>query len=189
MSRLPKLSKAKLTDRLITVFLDYGYDGASLKALADATELSKASLYHHFPGGKEEMAAYATARLGARLQSTVLQPLLASGEPRARLSASLDATARYYSGDAPVCLMNVLSLGSGQRLFGKQLRDGLAAWTAGLEFVLRDGGCSPDHAGPLAESALGRIQGALVLCRVQSSRKPLEVVLDALRADLGRAMA
>ena len=40
--------RQELEDRLARVFLDYGYEGASLSRLAAASGLGKASLYHHW---------------------------------------------------------------------------------------------------------------------------------------------
>lgn len=40
---------------LLRLFREYGYDGATLSKISQATGLGKASLYHHFPGGKDEM--------------------------------------------------------------------------------------------------------------------------------------
>ena len=52
----PKVHDEKLIERLTSVFRIYGYEGASLSRIAEATGLQRASLYHRFPGGKEEMA-------------------------------------------------------------------------------------------------------------------------------------
>ena len=41
---------------LAEVFREHGYEGASLSLISKATGLGKGSLYHFFPGGKEEMA-------------------------------------------------------------------------------------------------------------------------------------
>ncbi|MDH3644464.1 MAG: TetR/AcrR family transcriptional regulator, partial [Gammaproteobacteria bacterium] len=45
-----RATRESLEDQLVTVFKKRGYEGATLNQLADATGLSKASLYHHFPG-------------------------------------------------------------------------------------------------------------------------------------------
>ena len=68
MPRKAKLNKSALAERLSAVFCENGYEGASLSGLAEACELSKASLYHHFPNGKVDMANAVLARAGARLQ-------------------------------------------------------------------------------------------------------------------------
>jgi len=49
-------SRAEAVERLVEVFFEHGFDGASLKRIEGATGLGRASLYHYFPGGKSEMA-------------------------------------------------------------------------------------------------------------------------------------
>jgi AcrR family transcriptional regulator len=51
---------------LAEVFREHGYEDASLSLLSQATGLGKGSLYHFFPGGKEEMASGSAGR-GRRL--------------------------------------------------------------------------------------------------------------------------
>ena len=53
----PKVSEEEVVQKLFQVFRLKGFDGASLSDLAEATGLKKASLYHRYPGGKQEMAA------------------------------------------------------------------------------------------------------------------------------------
>jgi len=54
--RPPKVLTTEILVGLATVFRSRGYEGASLKELAEATGLKKASLYYRFPNGKQEMA-------------------------------------------------------------------------------------------------------------------------------------
>jgi len=182
MTRPPKFSKAAMAERLEQVFKENGYEGASLKLLAATTGLSKASLYHHFPNGKSEMAAHVLAYSGARLQKLVLGPLQAAN--RDGLVASLAGAADYYGGDVPVCLMNSLLLGDGRALFGTRIRAAVEAWQAGMAACLVGEGADKHEAQAWATDAIGRIQGALVLCRVQEGRMPLDDCLDGLSGDV-----
>ncbi|TNE67110.1 MAG: TetR/AcrR family transcriptional regulator [Alphaproteobacteria bacterium] len=182
MARPAKMSRAGLAEKLTPVFQQYGYDGASLAMLADAVGLSKASLYHHFPRGKEDMALYALAHSGARLQKLVLAPLAGRAEPAQRLSASLEGTGLYYDGDIPHCLMNSLLLGEGRHLFGGRIAKAVSAWRAALAATCVAGGAGKQTAVDWAGDALERLQGALVLCRVSGGRAPLEACLDKLVA-------
>ncbi len=52
----PLLPREEVLDRLAAAFRRDGYDGASIARLSAATGLGKASLYHYFPGGKQDMA-------------------------------------------------------------------------------------------------------------------------------------
>ena len=184
MPRIAKLSRNAIAERLAGVFELNGYEGASLKMLADAVGLSKASLYHHFPGGKEDMAAHVLVGAGAHMQQLILSPLSSAEDAKARLYASLDGTLNYYSGDVPVCLMNSLLLGGGLTLFGAQIASSVAVWQKGLERAYQEAGADVGEAAPWAAYAVERIQGALVLCRVSQQRAQLEAAVGELKADV-----
>ena len=60
---------------LMRLFRQYGYDGATLSKISQATGLGKASLYHHFPGGKDEMVETMLDYLESWLEQNILQTL------------------------------------------------------------------------------------------------------------------
>ncbi|WP_417459623.1 TetR/AcrR family transcriptional regulator [Kordiimonas sp.] len=184
MPRIAKFTRPVMADKLTEVFKGFGYEGASLSMLAEAVELSKASLYHHFPGGKADIAAHVLAHSGAKLQRLVLSPLTGKGAGAERAHASLKGAALYYSGDVPICLMNSLLLGEGRSLFGAQIKGAVDAWAKGLAAAATDSGFSRRDGERWATEAIERIQGGLILCRVQGSRKPLEACLERLETEL-----
>ena len=198
MPRIAKHSKSDLADLLQPVFQAYGYDGASLSMLSDAADVSKASLYHHFPNGKEDMAAAVLLRSGARLQRLILAPLQNGDAPEDSLTRCFDGVKQYYTGDVPTCLMNSFLLGQGADRFGLQISAAVAAWQAEMakaygalsetgKAQASGAGCLAAHekaATHKANSVLQQIQGALVLCRVTNSRAPLKRCLSDLQAEL-----
>lgn len=179
MPRIAKQSKSEIADVLSTVFETHGYAGASLAMLAEVSGLSKASLYHHFPRGKEDMAAHILGRAGARLQKHVLAPLQQSGTPCGRLQSSFQGVALYYDHEVPVCLMNSLMLGEGFELFGRQVVEAMSIWRKALESVHSEMASGADSK-VWATSVIERIQGALILCKLEQSRLPLEACLSSL---------
>ena len=52
----PVRSRADVVTQLVDLFFRHGYNGTTLSLISSGTGLGRASLYHHFPGGKEEMA-------------------------------------------------------------------------------------------------------------------------------------
>ncbi len=50
------MERADTIPALGEVFRRYGFEGASIARFSENTHLGKDSLYHFFPGGKEEMA-------------------------------------------------------------------------------------------------------------------------------------
>src|SRR5262249_54431585 len=100
----PILPKDEVLERLLNKFRERGYEGASLAGLSAATGVMKSSLYHHFPGGKVDMAEQVLAYLEARLVADVYSPLGSSQSPAKKLGAMLDAIDAFYEGGRKACL-------------------------------------------------------------------------------------
>ena len=56
--RPQKVQDIEIIESLVKTFRSNGYEGTSLAELAKSTGLKKASLYHRFPDGKQEMAQF-----------------------------------------------------------------------------------------------------------------------------------
>lgn len=183
MPRPAKHTKTMLLDKLAKVFRYYGYDGASMSELSRATGLSKASLYHHFPNGKKEMAEKVLAEEGRRLQQHVLVPFQANKAPLDMLTASLRGVDVFYGGDRPACLMNSLLHGTGISAFQDSIAATVAAWQGRYaeSYTLLSGNAMEGEAW--AAYAIERIQGALVMCGLVGTRAPLKRCLDELAGD------
>ena len=121
-----------LQEQLSEVFLRRGFDGATLAQLADAAGLSKASLYHHFPGGKSEMAATLLRRACAQAQQTAFDKLLSEGDPALGLLAFLKGFERYAESGTRPCLVNVLAQAPDADI-SRHARLALSNWRADLE--------------------------------------------------------
>ncbi|MFF0116770.1 TetR/AcrR family transcriptional regulator [Streptomyces prasinus] len=71
-------TRARARDEFAHRLTDYGYLGVSLDDIAKAVDVKKASLYHHFPGGKPalfmEVADHYTKEASALLQSALATP-------------------------------------------------------------------------------------------------------------------
>src|ERR1017187_5898404 len=97
----------------LDLFRTYGFEGVSLKQLADATGLEKASLYYRYPGGKDSIAMAAAGEAVRWLQANVFDPLAGSGSPRKRVSFVADKLREFYAGGLKACVMDVLSIRGG----------------------------------------------------------------------------
>jgi len=181
MQRKLRLTTREVTDRLIHVFREAGYDGASLEALAAAAGLTRGSLYHHFPGGKAQMAEAVLNRAGAALSQDILMPLRARGNTANIINGMLDGVLKYYDGDPPICLMNALTLGEGHVLFAEKVENAVTAWHRMLAGVFSSGAIDLKDANNEATDLLASIQGALILSRVVGTRQVFEDQIERLR--------
>lgn len=174
------VSREEALAQLVEVFRQYGYEGATLSRLSAATGLGKASLYHHFPKGKEEMAAAVLDRIGHWVEENILMPLRGNGEPTDRLCTMSKNVDKLYHHGQQSCLFAVLSLGNSHDLFHAQIRAGLNLWIDTLAQVLVDAGLDAEQARLRAEDAIMQIQGSLVLARGLNDTGPFERVLQRL---------
>ncbi len=179
-----RLTRDQALDRITEVFRRWGYDGATLRMLSEATGLGRASLYHHFPGGKEEMAHAVFAHIGGRVQRHVIDPLSGAGTPRERLERHARGVSRVFDGGKSNCLWGAMVLGGGIELFADEIETALTAWIRAVAAVLRDAGVAPREATRRAEAAMVRVQGALVVSRGLASTAHFQRVIKGLPSAL-----
>lgn len=179
-------SKEEVIDRLARAFTCNGYDGASLAQLSEATGLGKSSLYHYFPGGKDDMAAAVLERVTATIVTRIVQPLRGAEPAEWRISEMLDTVDALYAGGSDPCLLGMFTQDSVVARLGPQLGDAFRSWIEALTGAFTDAGLTAADAGEAAEEAVSRIQGALILARATSDTAPFRRCLAALRRDLAR---
>lgn len=178
------MPKEEIVIKLIPVFRYYGYEGATLARLSEATGLKKASLYHHFQGGKEQMALAVLKYVSDWIDKQIFEPLKSKKPANERILAMTEGIAKFYeSGQAP-CLLAVMSLGQANKLFRQQLEQSLKKWLEELSKVVEETGVKQEEARLRAEDALMIIQGALVLVRVTNNTQPFERAISKLSSIL-----
>lgn len=160
-----KTTRADALALIAAAFRAHGYDGTSLSLIAQATGLGRASLYHHFPGGKEEMAREVFAHTGAAVDALLLAPLRGPGTPAERIDAHCAGIRAFYEGGAANCLLGALTLSGGADLFQAELAASFKLWIDALAKVLREAGQGRGPARRAAERAVAQVQGALILSR------------------------
>jgi len=187
----PLLTRDQLLSRLCDTFRHYGYEGTSMTRIANATGLGKASLYHYFPEGKQQMAAAVLNWAVQWFEDHVFAPLKSTHPPRQRIVSMLDSLSDYYALGQCACLPALFGMAAERDLFADTLRDFYQRWLDALAQALTDSGLARDIAQRRAQEALERIQGALVLARgMQDTRlfgDMAQGMVDHLLAGAGRS--
>ncbi len=173
-----------MIDRLLEVFRQGGYEGASLNDLSKATGLGRSSLYHYFPGGKEEMVLAALERASQWMHQEIVAPLKGAGPPHERLQKMITALDQFYDSGNKPCLLGALVTGEGRQIFHTQIQGAFVALMEALATLLMEGGLSGAMAHERAEDAVVRIQGSLVLAGALNDPTPFQRVLHRLPLDL-----
>lgn len=174
---------------LLQLFRQHGYDGATLAKIAGATGLGKASLYHHFPDGKDEMVKTVLDYLESWMDRNILQVLKGSGDPVSRLQQMCDRLGEVYEGGKQPCLSAILLLGSARDMFHDRIKVFYQVWIDAIAEVLIAAGLDDTTAMQRGEDAVITIQGSLILSQGLDNcvlfQRAIEQLPQQLCRDLG----
>ena len=176
-------------DRLVTAaneqFRRHGYHGTSLKAVTTAADATIGSLYHFFPGGKDELAAVALEESGATYLELFGAIAVDAGD-------TVSAVRAFFGGAADVLeatdFVEICPIGTVAREVAstnEPLRLAtdrvFTSWTGALGLRLRRDGLDDARAASLATTVVAALEGGFLLARASRDG-------DALR-DIGGHVA
>lgn len=179
--RLDTKTNVELCDRISEVFRNLGFSGASIAAVAESAGLSKASLYHHFPGGKLQMAERVVEQAIKAADQAVFAVLRSDQPALARLDGLLDGYLTYTNQGLRPCLLVVLGQTAPEPVKAK-VAEQLRAWQILLESTLcelRD--VKPKRAARLAEETLCGLYGGALLAGLLNDPAMIQRSIKRLR--------
>lgn len=168
-----------------------GVAGTSLSDILEISDAPRGSLYHHFPGGKDEIVLEAT-RAGIQRVTVFLRECFAPGrDPAERVREYVEATASEleasgYRFGCPVAPL-VLDAPETSEL-AEACRDALAEWKAILRGSFEAAGIETGRASALAILVMSAIEGALILARAQGTPRPFEDLAAELETSVRQAI-
>ncbi len=180
-------------DSSAELFRRQGYTGTGIKQILAAANAPFGSLYHFFPGGKEQLGAE-TIRSSGQLYLELFATI-AAGAPDA-LAAVGDffagaAETLVETGYADACPIATVALevASTNEQLRKASADVFDSWIAGATQYFAAAGISPETARELALSMLCLLEGAFIFCRAMRSTEPLHVAGASAVASVRSALA
>jgi TetR/AcrR family transcriptional repressor of lmrAB and yxaGH operons len=164
-------TRARVLQTAAELFQQQGYNATGLNQVLADSSAPKGSLYFHFPGGKEQLAAESVALSGGELGQRMAAVVAAASGPAEAITAlgelfaqSLEASG--FRNGCPVATVALEAAGDSEPI--RAVCDGVySAWQSGLARALRDWGVPDAQADPLAAVTVSSLQGALLLARVQ----------------------
>src|SRR5580658_970327 len=148
---------------------DQGHTATGRAQLLAESGVSNGSLYHHFPGGIEELAEAALEASGQAVAVALREALDAAPSAALGLSRFLDLAEGPVAGEAcPGCPVAPTALES--PIISPRLRAAATRcfdqWEGLIAARLRADGWPEDSVTETASAALALIEGALLLARV-----------------------
>ena len=172
-----------------------GYAATGWRTVVEEAGAPWGSAYHHFPEGKEQLAAEAVA-LGGEHVAAALDMALADGATPAdgvrrwfALAAANIARSDFVDG-CPVATVALETTPRSERL-SQACAGAVGSWSNRLADVFVRAGAPPVRADQLATLTIGNLEGALLLARLARSAEPLDLAADLicglLETELGGA--
>jgi TetR/AcrR family transcriptional repressor of lmrAB and yxaGH operons len=162
-------SRAELVRTMALLLRDQGYTATGRAQLLAESGISNGSLYHHFPGGMEELAQAALEASGQGVADALSQALDGASSTAEGICRFIDMAEGPPGGEAcPGCPVAPTALES--PIVSPRLRATAARcfdlWEALIANRLRDDGWPDDSVQETASALLALVEGALLLARV-----------------------
>lgn len=183
-------------DRLIAAMLNAlrrkGYHGVGLSELLTEAGAPKGVLYHHFPGGKSELAIAAIQTVVSHMTAGLQKLLTRHANPADALQAWMISAQKLLvgSGFAQGCPLASIALEStpDDAAIRAALADGFSSIRAHLAGALQNAGIAPARSANLAALMVSAYEGALLQARVagqvQAMQNTTEALVDLIRLSL-----
>ncbi len=160
-------------ERIITatheLFRRQGFNGTSLSQVVKASGATTGSLYHFFPGGKEELTAEVLRSSGAAYRELVELIMNAAVDPEAAMTDLVDGAAAVVleSGFIDPCPIGTVAreVASTHEALRKVAAEVMQSWIDVPLGAFVDGGIPEPRARQLATMAVATIEGGFLLAR------------------------
>jgi len=187
-------TRERIVETSAELFRRQGYSATGVKQIVTAAKAPFGSLYHFFPGGKEELGAEAVRVSGSLYELLIPAVFDPAPDPVTGVRMFFAGAAQHlvetdYEDACPIATV-ALEVSSTSETMRRACADVFERWVAAGAERFERAGLAPATARGLTIGMLAALEGAFVLARALRSTEPLEVagelaarrVQEALRA-------
>ena len=178
--------RARLLNGARRLLAEKGYAGMELRDVAAVGNAPRGSIYHHFPGGKRQLAVEAAALEGSEIRALIERSLEKDGV-RGTLGGFGEIFRRRVS-DHPERIGCPVAAAALARPEDPALAAAATAafesWEAPIAAALEGEGVPAKDAATFAGLVVSTVEGALVRARAAGSPAPLDSAIGGLEGTL-----
>ena len=186
-------TKERIVDATVELFRRHGYTGTGMKQIVAAANAPFGSLYHHFPGGKEQLGVEVIQHSGEFYRHLFEGIMDASTDVVAGVgnlfigaAATLEATG--YADACPIATV-ALEVASTNEPLRHATADVFASWINAAAARFAAAGIDNEESRQLAISTIGALEGAFILSRAMRTTEPVEIAGRRAAAAVRAALA
>jgi AcrR family transcriptional regulator len=191
--RMVAETKHRIVQRSAELFRRQGFAGTGVKQIVAEASAPFGSLYHFFPGGKEQLGEEVIRWSGAIYGQLIdaffgpgTDPVSATRDFFAAAATTLRET--DYADACPIATV-ALEVSSTNEPMRQACADVFNSWVDAATQRLVESGLPRKRSRSLAVSMLALLEGAFVLARAQRSTEPLDIAGAAATAMVRQAVA
>jgi AcrR family transcriptional regulator len=183
--------RALLLNGARQLLAEKGYAGMELRDVAERGKAPRGSIYHHFPGGKVQLA-----REAAELEGTTIRDLIERSLDQVGLKETLAMFGEIFRrrvANHPERIGCPVAAAALARPEDPELAAVATAafqsWERPIAAALRDEGVSAKNAETFAGLVVSTVEGALLRARAAGSQEPLDAAIGGLEQALDALLA
>jgi AcrR family transcriptional regulator len=180
-------TRERIVDASAELFRLQGYNATGVKQIVEAAQAPFGSVYHHFPGGKEQLGAEAIRSSGKMYEELIPAIFDVAPDPVTGVRMFFAGAAQHlvetdYADACPIATV-ALEISSSSEVMREACADVFESW-----IEAGSGRFDVERARELTMAFICALEGAFVLARAQRSTEPLtvagEMVARAVEAAL-----
>ena len=184
MSRPPGQTKQRMLTSAVALLRERGAGAVTIDAVLAHSGAPRGSVYHHFPGGRNELILGAVRQAGDYI-TAMLDAATAAGEP-ARALEQFVGMWKHVLGETGYlagCPIVAAAVHTNPDLpeVTVLVHDIFTRWRSAIRELLVADGFTGDRAQRLATLSVAAIEGAVILCRAGHTDTPLDDVLTEIK--------
>ncbi|HYI98960.1 MAG TPA: TetR/AcrR family transcriptional regulator [Thermoleophilaceae bacterium] len=183
--------RARLLDGAGSLLAERGYAAMELRHVAERGNAPRGSIYHHFPGGKAQLAAEAAELDGIRTRAAIEESIAKHG-----LKKTLRRFGDFFrrrAADHPGLIGCPVAAAALARPEDPALAAAATAsfksWEEVIAAELVEEGASAADAAAFAAVTVSTIEGALLRTRAAGNHEPLDLAIAGLETALDNLLA
>jgi AcrR family transcriptional regulator len=186
-------TRQRIIDASAHLMRHQGYEATGVKAIVTAAHAPFGSVYHFFPGGKEQLADD-VLRAGGRFFLALYEAIAAAAPDLVSAvrdffaGAGETLLATNFADACPIATV-AGEIASTHELLRLATADVFESWLGALAEDVVEAGVSADRARSLALSVLAGLEGAFLLSRSLRSIEPMQAASDTAVTLVAGALA
>jgi TetR/AcrR family transcriptional repressor of lmrAB and yxaGH operons len=170
----------QMIDGAIRLLAQQGLQATSFSEVLELTGAPRGSVYHHFPGGKDQLVSAAVDRAGVRALHALDGKEEVSAEELTTVFLAFWRELLVRTDCGAGCAVLAVTVATDSQELLQHAGTVFRSWRAQLTDLFEHAGLSAKVSAQFAATLIAASEGAVVLARAEQSLEPFELVADHL---------